>query len=435
MDKKKKYPVEGIKNVLIVVLTLSALWLAWESRLMAPDKEELPPGQDSTSVLLPLGGQTELLHPVRMVANGVGGGGRYGTLYDRSETDALFGQVAGMLMEAMTEAGPPEKVSRSQWERALTEAPGVFMDFQGLLPMEVLSGWLYGGNFPGGDQVRRLLLTVEQTGPALYFKQEDTGVYYRCAARLANPDHMTDVLAGLTDNGCFYAFETEWAGQLDPDTLFQTGVTALPTYVAANPIPGEQLVLEGLMAALDFSVTGSSFYASGDELVARNGRDMLRLSHRGTVHYETDDREAPHFPILSLGEAGDRFAAAETCRRILDAVVKPYLGEGSLYLSELDTAGGETEVVFRYSLNGVPVYDPRGAAARFLVGERGVTSFDLNVRSYTLDEAAGIVLPPRQAAAAVDALDLEGRELLLAYGDQGGERVAAGWIAAGMERG
>ena len=40
-----------------------------------------------------------------------------------------------------------------------------------------------------------------------------------------------------------------------------------------------------------------------------------------------------------------------------------------------------------------------------------------------------LLLRERQAAAALDALSPEGRELLLCYTDNGGDTVQAGWVA------
>ena len=42
-----------------------------------------------------------------------------------------------------------------------------------------------------------------------------------------------------------------------------------------------------------------------------------------------------------------------------------------------------------------------------------------------------MVLPIPQAAAAMEALGLEGEELLLIYSDVGGESVSASWAAVG----
>ena len=56
---------------------------------------------------------------------------------------------------------------------------------------------------------------------------------------------------------------------------------------------------------------------------------------------------------------------------------------------------------------------------------------DLRIRSYTDSGERSAVLPVRQAAAALEAMGLEGEELLLVYRDTGSDTVTAAWAAAG----
>lgn len=59
-----------------------------------------------------------------------------------------------------------------------------------------------------------------------------------------------------------------------------------------------------------------------------------------------------------------------------------------------------------------------------------MSDFYLLLRSYTATEEQASVLPELQAAAAMGALKVGGKELLLAYEDGGGtETVYPGWIA------
>ena len=58
-----------------------------------------------------------------------------------------------------------------------------------------------------------------------------------------------------------------------------------------------------------------------------------------------------------------------------------------------------------------------------------ITDISLCFRSYEDTGEQSIVLRELRAAAAMDVLDPEGRELMLCYEDSGGERVSAGWIA------
>ena len=70
--------------------------------------------------------------------------------------------MAGTLVEALSSSGAPESISRAQWEGALTSSLGVYMDFQGEIPLPVLVGWLSGGETKLTATVRRLAQTLRE---------------------------------------------------------------------------------------------------------------------------------------------------------------------------------------------------------------------------------------------------------------------------------
>ena len=71
-------------------------------------------------------------------------------------------------------------------------------------------------------------------------------------------------------------------------------------------------------------------------------------------------------------------------------------------------------------------------AAQFLVEQGQITYFHLQFRSYTDTGNTSVVLPERQAAAAMEAMGHTGEELLLVYLDNGNdELVSASWAATG----
>lgn len=100
-----------------------------------------------------------------------------------------------------------------------------------------------------------------------------------------------------------------------------------------------------------------------------------------------------------------------------------------MYLSAVRETGDGFEIEFEYSLNGVPVRLEQGCAARFVVSDGHVAQFTMCLRSYAASGTTSVVMPPKQALAAFSALDLDGKELLLAYNDGGGDTVSAGWVA------
>lgn len=425
MTDKMKKTVELGKDVLILLLTCSALWLAGQSRLPAPVPNEpalLGSGQGQD------GERAEMLRPLRIYANGVGAAGTGRCVVQSSTNENAFQQAVGMLTEALSSAAEPEQVVRRQWEDTLVEQPGLCFDFYGEIPMEVLAGEAASGS----AVVRRLALTMQGNEVVLCYRDEESGDYFQREVQAVNPSQMEELLASMGDTGAFYAFESEWYEGLDPDTLLQSELPAPAVYAVANPVANGQSSLEELLTDLGFSLSTTSFYTSGDEVVARNGSDMLRLADRGTVHYEADSEGGGHFTVPSAWRSGQNLAQqVDLCRRIAASTIGERMGEARLYLSGIRETEEGTQISFDYSLDGLPVRFQEGFAALFIIQNGTVTRFDLRLRSYTDTGTDSLVLPPRQAAAALGALELEGRELTLVYSDSGSDKTAAGWAAIG----
>lgn len=434
MDKgrKRRRAIELAKDVLIVLLTCSALWLVTRSQIMSSIngllQEETPAGGTHETQ----GGTRADARPLRIVASlpGETRTGRCALQYDQVAVDGLFQQVVGLLVEALSSAGAPEEVTRSQWEQALTTPPSLCLDFQGEIPLTVLSGWLAGEEIDNTATVRRLVLTVWEKSVALYYQDRNDGSYYRCLSEVANGQHLTEALVSLQDNGAYYAFESGQYDWLDPDTLLTDSVPTPDVYQVKNPLSGDQSALEQIMTALDLPVNSSSFYSVGDERVARIGGDNLRLSGNGVVEYHAEEGSSL-FTAAAQPEDATLFQVVEACRKLAAATVGSNAGQARLYFSGVRESEEGLEVSFNYCLNGIPVRLEDGAAAWFQVENGRITRFVLRYRSYTDSGETSVVLPIPQAAAAMEAMGLEGEELLLVYSDNGGETVSASWAATG----
>lgn len=436
MDRKKMRSrvVELGKNVLILMLTCSAVWMASRGQILGPladffQEEDAQTGAVQTQS----GARADAARPLRLAVSLSGGASqiRYGIQYDAHAADALFQQVASLLVETLSSAGSPEAVTRIQWERAMATAPGVAFDFQGQLPMPVLVGWLAGEDTTLDATVRRLVLTVWEGAVALYYRDEETGQYYRCLSEVANESHLEEAVSSLTDNGAMYAFESDLYENLEPDTLI-LGTTPEPAvYRVSNPMTGGRSALEQLLSDLGISVDASNFYPTGNEQVARSDGDSIRLSDQGVAVYEAGEEDGARFQVSARREKAALFESVEACRQLAAATVGARCGQARLYLMSAQEREDGLIVRFGYSLNGSTVQLEGDSAARFLVQNGQITQFELNFRSYTDTGETSMLMPVRQAAAAMGALGLDGEELLLVYGDTGGDTSAAFWAAAG----
>jgi hypothetical protein len=439
-NKRRRRAVEALKDVLIVLLSCSAVWLAVRTPLAVPlrgllqgEGAQLPPGQSQAE------GRAEAAVPMAMAVNLPAAAGmpegsesvRHGLRYDQASCQELFQKIVGPLAETLSSAAAPEQVTPEEWQEALTGTLGVYMDFQGQVPMPVLVGWLSGEETQLTAAVRRLALVGREEGLELYYRDEEDGSYYRCRSQATSLYSLEQALEGLTDNGAFYAFESEQYAGLDPDTLLLPDAPAPAVYAAVNPMSSTQGALASLVRDLGFSLNSTSFYST-DEQVARSGDDSVRLSDRGIAQYTYEEKDGSGlFPVLRLSNAGSLFDSVETCRQTALSAMGSRCGEARLYLMSARQTDRGLEIDFGYSLNGVPVLLDRGCAARFVVNRGQVVQFFIYLRSYTSSGTASLVLPPRQGAAALLAGGLEGEELLLTYADGGGDTIQAGWSARG----
>ena len=314
----KRRAIELGKDILILLLTCSALWLASRTQLAgALSSLFRGEGPQTVSSQGQGGGRTEAVLPMAMVVNLPGAelpvdgdGVRYGLQHDQGACQELFQRLAGLLVEALSSVGQPEQIDRDQWEEVLTESLSVMMDFRGKFPMPVLVGWLSGGQTELNAVVRRLVLAAEGDALSLYYRDEADGKYYRTRCEMTDAAALAEGLSGLTGNGFFYAFESDLYETLDPDTLLSADVSDPAVYTVSNPMSGGQPALEALVKDLGFSLNSTTFYST-DEQVARSGDDNVRLSDRGVAFYQAGGEKSGRFPVISQRSSGALYDSVE----------------------------------------------------------------------------------------------------------------------------
>lgn len=428
MDKKRS-AVEALKTLLIVVLTCSALYLVSRSQLFGQLPGVLtarPAGESGTSAGEE---QAQAVLPLRMAV--MTESGCYGVQYGDGDLTALFQRLAPLLNEALFSADVPLQVTQEQWEQALLSAPGVYFDFQGSIPLQVLSGWLSGRENPGMTaSVRHLLLTSGGDGDVfLYYRDEEKGEYFSCRADVVNLAHLQSAAAEVSSNGTSLACESDKYSALAPCTLISPQTPAPREYAASNPlISDETRRLNALLEALSFPPGITSVYSTPEGRRARSGNDTVSISGDGVVSYRSTDG-GERYPVPSSQENSPLFSGVEYARQLAHGVLTPWCGEARLYLSSVQTLGEESwQVEFCYALDGAPVQvNQLGYAARIVVSRGHITEFELQLRTYTPLGETTLLLPEAQAAAALAALGKSGSALQLRYQDSG-DVVRAGWV-------
>lgn len=420
--------VEWGKNLLILLLAISLLYLLGRTQIsdnVLNGVRDLLEGSSKGSVDSVVDQSSSVkIQPMRLAV--YQNGQRYGVQYNQDAVDADFSALSILFAEAMSSAGTPEQVSEQVWRSALCRT-GIYVDFYYSVPLTILSGWLgddQGNSALTGSARRVCLAEGEDGGVALFYINEESGSYYSSETNLSSDVHLDTAVADWFPNGAQFAFEVPGMESIEPYTLLT--VTPQPAvYATGNPLLEDSSRVGELFSALTFHSQSTILNpTTGGQLV--EGNDSLRLSEDGLVTFHTIGSSEFRF---SLPENSVE-AALDYVQSLAEATVGAWCGQARLCLAEVKESPEQIEITFQYSLNGAPVMLPEGrAAARFIVSSGAITDFSLYLRSYADEGETSLVLPALQAAAAMEALDVYGKELTLAYQDSGGEEVGAGWIA------
>ena len=444
--RRRHSGLERLKSLLIVLLTLSALALTLRVLLFNELAGQGPRGwldnltslfrQEQTASTGDPGGSIQssaAAQPVRLSVSD--GSERFAVQYDTAQTDQMFSSLGILLSEALSSAAAPSEVTEQAWRDALC-APGVWFDFLGDIPLEALCAWMVeGGSNPNLTAAARQVAVARDDGGgvSLYYHNVEDGLYYACRTAVAYEGHMDELVTGYGGNGASFVFELEEGGGydgLDPYVLLSAATPSPAVFRASTPLSGTDTnAVSALQESLSFQVSSDAIYAIPGGLRLRLGRETLEIGGDGTVTYHTSEELPIRYPV---GEDGYTVTElVETTRRLAADTVGRTCGAARLYLAGVETgeAGAGTASLGR-SLHGAAVLLPAdGCAARFTVQDGQITDYTLRFREYEETAEHSLLLPERQAAAALDALSPEGRELLLCYTDNGGDTVQAGWVA------
>ena len=422
--------IEWGKTLLIILLAASAIYLLGETQFskgMLDRMENLFSGASEEKEISSVGqSDPAVVRPMRIVMT-LEGGQRYGVQYDLAETNEAFSSVSTLLAEALSSAGAPQKISEQTWRAGLSKA-GVWMDLYYPLPLAVLSGHLDDDqrSTTSSAVVRRLCLAAGQDDSVelLYISEVD-GAFYACTTTLSRRAHLEPVLADQSANGAMFAFEIPGMGNVAPYLLLTDTPQPL-TYRSRNPLANDGGRIAELLKVLSFQNRGNELDRQTAGLLVE-GNDSLRLQENGILSFHT------------LGDTEFRFLLSENTRQgaldytqdLANATVGKWCEGASLCLAGVQETADGLEILYQYCMNGIPVELPGGnVAARFVLRNGAVTDFTLYFRAYSPTGETTLILPERQAAAALGTDAGEENELTLIYQDGGGEMVSAGWIAS-----
>ncbi len=417
---------EKVKNIIIILLVVSAVLLAWESRLFGNSSVKLSGlfnmiddkavSSDNSGAQADEQKTTGQARPISIAVTG-SDGSHFGAKYDMAEVGSIYDKTVQLFGEALVSSHVPDEIDEQTWRESL-ESPGIYFEFMSPIPLSILHKWLSAEVTAGWAElsVRRLCLAAKSGRSILYFQDTDGKFYAK------DTDVATDKIVNLTEtktqNKAFFAYEKISTALKDPYSLLIPEISEHPLINATNPLTDEIKV--GVLQYFGVSehqmpiinADGSQDYIDPDF--------TIKLSLDGTVIYElTKSQEAP--PALL-----DESAAIELARHYVSALIGSNSGDARIYYDAVSSRGAGSYVVFfRYVIAGGPIHLGQDGYAAAVTIENGVISqAELRFRSYAVAESSGEteILPEIQAAAAV------GGALMLCYYDNGGASLEPSWI-------
>lgn len=423
--RDKRGLIEWGKNVLIVLLTLSALFLLSMTPLVQDSglAAVFRPGRAAAGASA-VSAQPGTVLPARLAV--YRDGERYGLQYDDERMEELFAAFGPLLGEALSGAGEPASLSGPAWRDCLCR-PGVCFDFDGAVPLSTLARWLGGGTCPLEGSARRVTLSAgEDDQVALCWQDAGDGGFYTCSTTLSRALHLDSALETVPSNGAYFAFEDAGLARLlDPFTLITEVERTGAQYAVTTPLT-TAAGIEALLDALSFNSQNHAPGSTGE--VYLDGADRLVVQDGSTVTYRAAQGEK--YPVESRNGVTTAGQAADGARALAERALGPLCGDARLYLISVEEHGEGWRVRFGYRLGGSAVYlNDEGWAAEFMVQGGYIMNFVFQVRSYAADGGSVLLLPIHKAAVLLSGLTEEKRELVIRYRDGGGQTVSPHWEA------
>ena len=251
--RDKRRLIEWGKNVLIALLTLSAVFLLTMTPLIQDSGlADLFRPQRAAGSPDPIGAPSGTVLPARLAV--YRDGERYGLQYDDVRMDEAFASFGPLLGSALAEAGESRTLTETEW-RGCLRGQGVYFDFSGSVPISALARWLGGSGECALDGSARRVVLAEGEGDsvALCWQDAEDGAFYTCPTTLSRSLHLDPAVEAVTPNGAYFAFEdAELSQLLDPGTLVTEEVPSGTQYAVSAPLSAAAGI-ETLLDELSFN--------------------------------------------------------------------------------------------------------------------------------------------------------------------------------------
>lgn len=409
MSRSKRW-IERIKSLLILLLSLSAVFLAWKTGLfqrLMPEHEALEPAEPTPGV----SSYQAAADPVCAAVTGVPGL-IYGVCYDDEGMRAVMQEFRSVLGETLGSASEPVPVEESVWREALL-GPGLFLDYGSPIALNVLACWMgTTAGFEPEQRADRLLLALPAEDRVDFYYLDEHGDAYYCET-LALGSTLYAGINSFLPNGADFAMQIETLQECAPYTLILRRLPVLHTVTASDEGGSSAVQTAAELFGIRLNAAGS--FQEQEDTVYLGEEGRLRLEADGCIRYLSAEGK-------DLGGAETEEDRIELCRSLLARLADACGGAGELQYAAAQIDGGSVTYRFDYRVKGIQVRLGSGNAGWAVFLDGRLVELGFRPRTYQVTENSVDRIPPLQAAAASGSLQ-SGSAPELLFSDPGGEAL------------
>ena len=407
MSRKKRW-IERIKSLLILLLTVSAAFLAWRTSLfqrlmperLSPEPVEPTPGVSSYQAAA---------EPVSAAVTGVSGL-VCGVCYDDDGIKEVLREFRAVLAETLGSASDPVPVEDSAWREALL-GPGLFLDYGMPVSLNVLACWMgTTATFAPEQHADRLLFSLRDQEQVDLYYLDGHGNAFFCET-LALGSTLYSGINSFLPNGADFAMQNETLRSCDPYALILRDLPGLTAVTATDEGGDDAAQTAADLFGIKLNAAGS--FQEQEDTVYLGEEGRLRLEADGCLRYLAAEGK-------NLGEAQAEADQIELCRSLLARLAAACGGEGELQYSGTQIEESSVTYRFDYRISGIPVKLSSGSAGWAVFRGGRLEELGFRPRTYLYTEIGVDRIPPLQAAAASGSLRA-GSAPELIISDPGGE--------------
>lgn len=407
MSREKRW-IERIKSLFILLLTVSAVFLAWKTGLfqrLMPEHEYAAPAEPTPGV----SSYQVAAEPICAAVTGVPGL-ICGVCYDDKAIHEVMQEFRSVLGETLGSASLPVQVEESVWRDALL-GPGLFLDYGTPVSLNVLARWMgTTAGFAPEQRAYRLLFALPEEDKVDFYYLDEQGRAFFCET-LALGSTLYAGMNGFLPNGAEFAMQVDTLQDCDPYALILRDLPRLPAVTASDECSSAAIQTAADLFGIRLNA-GSSFQEQEDTVyLADEGR--LRLEADGAIRYLSADGK-------DFGGAESEEDRIELSRSLLARFADVCGGAGDLQYAASLAEENHVTYRFDYRVSGIRVKLTGGSAGWAVFRDGRLIELGFRPRTYQITEEMVYRIPPLQAAAASGSIQ-RGSAPELIISDPGGD--------------